>query len=305
MAKRSSILLREQARALEIQHFKIAAQQLAVGLYQGQHRALRKGSGIEFAGHRAYTPGDDLRRLDHHARAKFDRLLVREFQSETDRAAHFIIDTSASMHYAGDGEKKLNRALLMAAALGLLLRKQGDSIGLTLWGSKEIGFLPSSNEQVSERFLNQLADCLSVELPQSTPNPLGLQASQRLLAERLPRGTLTFFLSDCLDPISDTLKILAPLQTKGRNVFVLQTLNSHEVEFPFSAPAYFVDPEVGTSTLSDPQQVQRVYQTRFKAYQKSLRSALAQCAIRLFSDHGTESTKAGLQEILRKLTGAH
>ena len=86
MAKSPSLQLKEQAQRLEIEQFKVTAKALAMGLYQGLHRAQRKGSGIEFAGHRSYTHGDDLRRLDYHALAKFDQLLVREFRSETDRA---------------------------------------------------------------------------------------------------------------------------------------------------------------------------------------------------------------------------
>ncbi len=301
MAERASRILKAQARQLKLESFKIAAHELAMGLYQGQHRAQRKGAGIEFAGHRSYTPGDDLRRLDHHALAKFDQLLIREFQSETDRAAHFVVDTSASMHYQGAGEKKLKRAVLLAAALGLILKRQGDPIGLTLLGSNKTSFLPSAKERVEERFLTQLAESVAADNPQNQSEPALLTATQRLLGERLPRGALTFYLSDCLDPISDTLQLLAPLKTRGRSVFVIQVLDAHEIEFPFSTPAYFVDPKRGTSTLSDPRQVRKTYRERFTAHQVSLGKALAQREIRLSTLRVDEPARDGLMKLLRLL----
>ena len=80
---------------------RIRARMVAEGVWAGAHRSARKGAGVEFGGHRAYTPGDDLRHLDVRSLLRHDHLLVREFETETDRALRVVIDATASMSYRG------------------------------------------------------------------------------------------------------------------------------------------------------------------------------------------------------------
>ena len=101
---------------------RLRARLVAEGVYAGAHRSARRGAGVEFGGHRAYTPGDDLRWLDRRSLLLHDRLLVRQFETETDRALRLVVDATASMGYRGSRAPgaKLAWAAVVAAALAKL-----------------------------------------------------------------------------------------------------------------------------------------------------------------------------------------
>src|SRR5215471_4319109 len=115
---------------------RIRARMVAEGVYAGAHRSARKGAGIEFGGHRAYVPGDDLRWLDVRSLLRHDHLLVRQFETETDRALRLVVDATASMGYRGARAPgaKLAFAAVVAAALARIAIGSGDPVGLTYMG---------------------------------------------------------------------------------------------------------------------------------------------------------------------------
>ena len=105
---------------------RLRARAVADGVYAGAHRSLRRGPGVEFGGHREYVPGDDLRWLDHRALLRHDKLLVREFETETDRGLRIVVDASASMAFRGEKApaSKFAFAALLAAALARIALAQ-------------------------------------------------------------------------------------------------------------------------------------------------------------------------------------
>src|SRR5579862_9141908 len=115
---------------------RLRSRLVAEGVYAGAHRSARRGAGVEFGGHRAYTPGDDLRWLDRRSLLLHDRLLVRQFETETDRALRLVLDATASMGYRGERAPaaKLAWAAVVAAALARIAIAAGDPVGLTFIG---------------------------------------------------------------------------------------------------------------------------------------------------------------------------
>src|SRR5512140_3469802 len=111
---------------------RLRSRLVAEGVYAGGHRSARRGAGVEFGGYREYTPGDDLRWLDRRSLMRHDRLLVREFETETDRALRLVVDASASMAYRGSRAPgaKLAWAALVAAALSRIALASGDPVGM-------------------------------------------------------------------------------------------------------------------------------------------------------------------------------
>src|SRR5947209_872607 len=133
------------ARAAEIRRgvdwgslapLRLRARAVAEGVYAGMHRSARRGAGVEFGGYREYTPGDDLRWLDRRSLMRHDRLLVREFETETDRALRLVVDASASMAYRGSRAPgaKLAWTALVAAALARISLASGDPVGVAFLG---------------------------------------------------------------------------------------------------------------------------------------------------------------------------
>jgi uncharacterized protein (DUF58 family) len=124
---------------------RLKARSVADGVYAGGHRSPRRGGGIEFGGHRSYVPGDDLRWLDRHALMRHGRLLVREFETETDRALCLVVDASASMAYrsAKAPGAKLAYAALIAAALARIALAGSDPVALDWLGGESPRALPA------------------------------------------------------------------------------------------------------------------------------------------------------------------
>src|SRR5580704_3050634 len=115
---------------------RLRARVVAEGVYAGAHRSARRGAGVEFGGHRAYVPGDDLRWLDRRSLLRHDRLLVRQFETETDRALRLVIDATASMGYRGERAPgaKLAWSSLIGAALARIALANGDPVGFSVIG---------------------------------------------------------------------------------------------------------------------------------------------------------------------------
>src|SRR5579872_3524991 len=120
----------------ELAPLRLRARQVAEGVYAGMHRSARRGAGVEFGGYREYVPGDDLRWLDRRSLLRHERLVVRQFETETDRALCLVVDASASMGFRGSrgAGAKLAYASVLGAALARLALASGDPVSLTLLG---------------------------------------------------------------------------------------------------------------------------------------------------------------------------
>lgn len=281
--------------------FRVRARQLAQGWSAGAHRAARNGSGIEFAGHRAYTPGDDLRHLDHHALLRHGRLLIREFHTDTERAVHLLVDVTDSMHYTGQkrgvsqkrdasqqrskngeaAETKAERALLLAAALAYLAHSSGDALGLSWIDSERAETIPPRlGNDWFERILHQL-ETLYERKPQHEKNSpaksseAGQKEWRRMfigLGVALPRGTVIMALSDFLDLDDKLCRELGRLCSRRRSLRTLQILCDDEASFPFEGAIRLKDPETGLEIETDAKAVRAGYLQAFGAQTDMLRS---------------------------------
>jgi len=226
---------------------------VAEGVYAGAHRSARKGAGIEFGGHRAYTPGDDLRWLDVRSLLRHDHLLVRQFETETDRALRLVVDATASMGYRGAKAPgaKLAWASLVAAALARVAIRSGDPVGLGfIGGSKDARPVPvSGGREAFERVLDALeaqsaeGDALATEG--------ALDRAFGAIARAARRGSVVVVLSDLLDLPPEAPERLAAIATRGRAVVVVQTLDPDEATFPFTETVRLKALEGGATVETD------------------------------------------------------
>lgn len=214
---------------------RIRARLVAEGVYAGAHRSARKGAGVEFGGHRAYTAGDDLRHLDMRSLLRHDHLLVRQFETETDRALRLVVDASASMSYRGPRApgSKFAWAALVAAALARVAVKSGDPIGMSfIGGSKNARNVPvRGGREVFERVVDsleaQVAEGEAMHDLEVLDNAIGS------LARNARRGSVVVVLSDLLDLPSVAPERIGAIATRGCVVVVVQTLDPDEADFPF------------------------------------------------------------------------
>jgi uncharacterized protein (DUF58 family) len=214
---------------------RIRARTIAEGVYAGAHRSLRKGTGVEFGGHRPYVPGDDLRWLDRRSLLRHDRLVVREFETDTDRAVMLVVDASASMAFRSRGAPaaKLAVAALLAAVLARVALASGDPVGLYwLGGRGHAPLAPSGGREAFERVVFAL-ESIKAEGDLSA-DPSALDRALAPIARRARRGAIIVLLSDLLDLPEGSLDRFAALGSGGRMLLAVQVLDPEEASFPFS-----------------------------------------------------------------------
>ncbi len=232
---------------------RIRARVVAEGVYAGAHRSARKGAGVEFGGHRAYTPGDDLRHLDVRSLLRHDHLLVRQFETETDRAVYLVVDASASMGYRGSRAPgaKLAWAALVVAALSRVAIKSGDPIGLSfIGGSKDARPVPvRGGREVFERVVDAL-ESQSAE-GEALSNIELLDTAIGSIARSARRGSVVVILSDLLDLPPQAPQRIGAISTRGCVVIVVQTLDPDENDFPFKETVRLKSLEGGFAVETD------------------------------------------------------
>ncbi len=218
----------------DIASLRIRSRLVAEGAYAGAHRSARRGSGIEFGGHRQYVPGDDLRWLDRRALLRHGRLLIRQFETETDRALRLVVDASASMGYRGSRAKdtKLGLATLVSAALARVAIASGDPVGLSYFGGdKARPIAVTGGREGFDRVLGSLEDARPGG--DAVTDPAMLERALGTLSRAARRGSVIVVASDLLDLPIEAADRLAAIAARGRSVIVAQILDPDEIDLPF------------------------------------------------------------------------
>lgn len=216
---------------------RLRARSAADGIYAGTHRSPRRGPGVEFGGHRAYVPGDDLRWLDRHALMRHGRLMVRQFETETDRALRLVVDASASMAFRSRGAPgaKLAYAAVLAAALARISVAAGDPVALDFVGGSERHPLPAIGGR--EAFERVVAALESVRPGGDlTLDTSAIEHAFAGVARHARRGSVVILLSDLLDLPQGSLDRFAALASLGRTLIAVQVLDPLEASFGLDGP---------------------------------------------------------------------
>jgi uncharacterized protein (DUF58 family) len=255
---------------------RLKARAVADGVYAGAHRSFRKGAGVEFGGQRPYVPGDDLRFFDRRSLLRHDRLMIREFETETDRALWIVLDATASMSYRGpaasghDGGHprapgaKLAYAGLVAAALARIAVASGDPVGLAWMGGVGVhGLPPLAGREAFERIVGAIEGAAAAGDASSDP-----QAVDRTLApigRRARRGSVVLLLSDLLDLPARALPAFSALATGGRTLIAARVLDPAEKDLGFSGTVRLRALEGETVVEADADLVRPAYRERLGA----------------------------------------
>jgi uncharacterized protein (DUF58 family) len=231
---------------------RLRAREVADGVYAGTHRSARRGSGIELGGFREYVPGDDLRWLDRRSLLRHDRLVIRQFETETDRALCAVVDASASMAFRGPAAPgaKVAFAALVAASLAHIAVANGDPASLGFVGGD--GAAPVRRGAGREQFERIVASLESLAPGgDATVDDAMLERALQTLARSAKRGSIVVFLSDLLDLPADAADRVASLASAGRVVLVVQVLDPAEVDLPYSGTVRLRASEGGAVVETD------------------------------------------------------
>ncbi len=255
----------------KISRLDLRARRVVEGFVSGMHKSPYKGFSVEFANHRSYVPGDDIRHIDWRVYGKADRFYIKEYEEETNLRTHLLLDCSRSMAYPehpGTGRMtKWDYAATLATSLAHLLVYQQDGVGLTLFDEGIRARLPVSTSRAS---LHTLAATIESHAPRDATDVKLLQQ----LGGQIPRRGMVVILSDLLTDVDEIIAGLQRLSYDRHDVLVFHVLDHDELEFPFADRTLFEGmEEIDLEVLTDPQSLRTSYLESLHEFIRRVRGA--------------------------------
>jgi uncharacterized protein (DUF58 family) len=238
----------------QIGHLELLSRTVVDGLLAGKHRSTTKGGCCEFAQHRQYAPGDEIRQIDWQVYGRNDRYFVKQFEEETNLHGIVALDTSGSMSFGLSTISKLQYARRAAACLARLLLHQRDAVGAMILNEQRPMFVPPRQNAAHLRAI------LSI-LSDATAGGAGsLGAQIRACVPRLRRRGMFVLFSDCFGDLDDLGKALRVVRARGHDVVVMNILAPEELQFDFRRWSAFQSLEAAGQRLRlDPAAVRDEY----------------------------------------------
>lgn len=241
----------------KIGRLDLQARYVVEGFMSGMHRSPYKGYSVEFAQHRGYVPGDDLKHLDWKVWGKNERYYIKQYEAETNLVCTILCDTSASMVYGGASAhnklSKLRWSYLAVAALTYLIVNQSDSVGLATFAEGVETWIQPSSRKVH---LLRICDTLESAKPAKRTS---VGAALDTLAQRLQRRGIVVLISDFFDDVETMVKGLGALRHRGHEIVLIQVVDPDELTLPFEGMIQFKGLEAAGEALCHPRSIRKAY----------------------------------------------
>jgi uncharacterized protein (DUF58 family) len=239
------------------------------GNLAGAHRSPLRGASAEFADHKAYAVGDDLKRIDWKVLGRTDKYYVKRYEDETNLRVYLAVDRSGSMGYGSDGVTKYDYACRLAAALGYVVVKARDSIGLFLHGE-------GVDLQIEARNTVHHLNTMLTRLQEYRPaGPTHIAEALHRIAASVHKRALIVVISDLLGDENEIGKALAHFRGQHHDVIVFQVLDPVEIDLSLPRGCTFEDMESGEKLTADPRGLAEEYARVFGAFLDRYRQACA------------------------------
>ena len=244
------------------------ARLIAEGALQGQHRSPHRGASVEFAQHREYVAGDELKHLDWKAYARQDRYVVKQFEDETNLRVFLLVDASNSMNYGAPS--KLDFGATVAASLAYVMLRQGDAVGLQVFGQALGEYVPPRGRP--DHFWSMVRALEAAPVGGETRIASALEH----ISEVAGRRAAIYLFSDMLDFDPRTVGLLRELRRRRHRVDVLHVLHPDELSFPFDDLTIFEALESTEEELADPKGMRAQYVEEVTAFCDDLKRRLGE-----------------------------
>jgi uncharacterized protein (DUF58 family) len=260
-----------------IDDLELIARTVVEGVTNGIHKSPFLGLSLDFAEHRAYMPGDDIRRIDWRLFARTDRHYVKQFEADTNANTVLLLDVSRSMEYSTRLITKLDYARYLTACLAYFSKKQGDRIGLVTFDTKIVERIPPS-----ARHLDLVLHAIERAEPRGAG---GIAAPLRALAEHLKRRSVVVLISDLYEEPEAIGSALGSMAAAGHDIIVFHILDPAEVDFPFDSATNFQDLESGEKMAVIPEDLVDEYRAVVQEHTRRLSKLLSERRVdyRLFN----------------------
>jgi len=273
-----------------LSRLEICARGLVEGSFSGRHRSPHRGSSVEFAEYRKYTPGDDIGYVDWRVYGRSDRFYVKEFEADTNLRCYLVLDSSGSMAFSGAGPAKIKWARELTATLAHLLVHQGDAVGLQCFNSEIVNDIPPRS---NPRHLQAVFDVIEKTEASGTTDIVNVLHD---LAERIRRRSLVVVVSDLFTPIEPLLDCFHHLVFRKHDLAVFQVIDEQELSFDFSRPVRFVDLETHGAMVTDPGLIRNRYLAAIHGFLDQLRRGCLEFNI----DYRLASTSESCEAVLSR-----
>lgn len=257
----------EPALLARISDLALLARTVVDGFMHGQHRSMRRGSSSDFAQHRSYQPGDDLRRIDWRVYGRTDRFYVKEYEADTNAGVLFAIDSSGSMDFGSGAVGKFDYGRFLVASLAWLSQRQGDRVGLATFTGDLIDVVPPS-----VRHLQLLLHTLARAKAGGSGH---LVRSIERLGKVTTRAGIIVLVSDCYEQPDALGRAVDSLRMAGNDVIVFHVIDPAERDLPGDAPITFEDAESGALLPLRPSDLRGKYQTLLSAHHSAVAKRIA------------------------------
>jgi uncharacterized protein (DUF58 family) len=251
----------------KIGSLEFVARSVVDGVINGSHRSPYFGSSVDFAEHRGYVPGDDIRRVDWRVFARTDKYYIKEFEADSNSNFSVLLDVSKSMSF-GARISKLDYAKTLAACLTYLVSKQRDRVGIVTFDEDVIDHVPPSAKHV-DVVLHTL-DRVEAKRPGRLGPPL------RKLAEHFGRRGIVVVISDLYEEPGEILDALSLIRFRGNDVILFHVLDPAEFDFSFSDASSFEDLETGEQLPVVPDALREQYRAMIREHVAALTTKSAE-----------------------------
>ncbi len=246
-----------------IDNLDLLARTVVEGFLNGLHRSIYLGLSLDFAEHRPYMPGDDIRRIDWRLYGRTDRHYIKLFEAETNANFVVLLDVSRSMSYGTHSVTKLEYAKYLAACLTYFSRHQRDRVGLITLDQDVVDYIPAS--------ARNLDLCLHTLHRAEATRAGDLRKPLLKATESLQRKGILVLISDFYQDPDEVMDAVRLLQSPGHDVIVFHVLDPSELEFPFEGPSNFRDMETGEEIPLVPVKVKEGYQGLLSDHREELK----------------------------------
>src|SRR5438067_1303865 len=259
----------------------LLARTVVDGFINGMHRAPYFGASIDFAEHRGYVPGDDIRRVDWRLYARTDRYYVKQYEADTNTNFCVLLDVSRSMGFASRGISKLEYACFLSACLSFLAHRQRDRVGIVTFDSEIVDYVPPSAKHL---------DIVLHTLDRASTRRSGSLRVLTDLAEHFKRRSILALVSDFYEEPDAVLEAIKPLRFLGNDLIVFHVLDPAEIDFGYEDASAFEDLESGEQIPVVPEALTEQYRTLVREHTTALATK--------FSEHRIDYTLLNTAEPL-------
>jgi uncharacterized protein (DUF58 family) len=245
-----------------IGNLELVSRSVVDGFINGMHRSPYFGASVDFAEHRGYVPGDDIRRVDWRLFARTDRFYIKEYEADSNSNFAVLLDVSKSMGFGSDGMTKLDYGRMLAGCLTYLVHKQRDRVGLVAFDNDIVEFVPPSAKhmEVTLHILDRL----------NPANPGSLRVPMNKVAEHFGRRGVLVLVSDLYEEPDAIMEAIGPLRFRGHDIVVFHLLDRAELEFEYADPSAFEDLESGEQIPIVPEALAAQYRDLVQAHVRAL-----------------------------------